>query len=63
LRRQTTRASSVAFIVKCRQRASKVPLPLAVDLTRRPDLADLHVNPHPAEVYDELSSHDHDHEE
>jgi len=63
LRRQTTRASSVAFIAKCRQRASKAPLPLAVDFTRRPDLADLHVNPHPAEVYDELSSHDHDHEE
>lgn len=63
LRRQTTRASSVAFIANCRQRASKTPLPLAVDLTRRPDLADLYVNPHPAEVYDELSSHDHDHEE
>lgn len=60
LRRQTTRASSVAFIAMRRQRASKAPLPLAVDLTRRPDLADLYVNPHPAEVYDELSSHDHE---
>ena len=60
LRRQTTRASSVAFIAMRRQRASKAPLLLAVDLTRRPDLADLHVNPHPAEVYDELSSHDHE---
>jgi transposase len=60
LRRQTTRASSVAFIAMRRQRASKAPLPRAVDLTRRPDLADLHVNPHPAEVYDELSSHDHE---
>lgn len=59
LRRGTPRASSVAYIAQRRQRAAKTALPLAVDFTRRPDLADLHVNPHAAEVYDELSS-DHD---
>lgn len=63
LKRETTRASSVAFIAQRRQRASKAPLPLAVDFTRRPDLADLHVNPHPAEIYDELSSPDRESED
>ncbi len=57
LRQNTTRASSVAFIARRRQRARKLHVPLAVDLSQRPDLADLDVQPHQAEVYDELSSH------
>ena len=56
LERKTERASSVAFLLERRRRASKArPLP-PVDLTRRPDLAGFHVQPHSAETYDELSS-------
>lgn len=53
LERQTPRVSSVAFLLhrNRRQRPSAVP----VDLSRRPQLAALHVQPHPAEDYDELS--------
>lgn len=53
--RQTPRLSSVSYLLAQRQRqAQRRPL-LPVDLSRRPDLADLYVKPHPSETYDELS--------
>ncbi|MGH2625869.1 MAG: Mu transposase domain-containing protein, partial [Anaerolineales bacterium] len=59
LARKTPRASSVAYLLERRRRARKArPLP-PVDLVRRPDLADFHVQPHAPETYDELSRNDH----
>ena len=58
LARKTPRASSVAYLLERRRRARKVhPLP-PVDLVRRPDLADFHVQPHSPETYDALSRND-----
>lgn len=60
LERNTPSASSVAFILNRRQRQSR-RRPLApVDLSRRPDLAELDVQPHNAEIYDELLRQDDD---
>jgi hypothetical protein len=56
LEHKTPRASSVSYLLERRRRAAKRPITLPVDLSRRPDLADFHVNPHPAEIYDELTS-------
>jgi len=58
LEHKTPRASSVGYLLERRRRAAKTPVALPVDLSRRPDLADFHVNPHPAEIYDELTSTD-----
>jgi len=55
IRRDTPRASSVAFILSKRRRLSGRTLPLPVDLSRHPELADVDVHPHDYEVYDELS--------
>ena len=60
LERQTPRASSVAFILCRRHRMQRRRPPLPVNLTRRPDLADLHVKPHELETYDELTRNDPD---
>jgi transposase len=60
LERDTPRMSSVAFLLERRRRARKARPPLPVDLSRRPDLADLVVRPHQAEIYDELSRIDDD---
>lgn len=60
LERKTPRASSVAYLVEKRLRTEKRTQELPVDLTRRPDLAEFHVNPHDAETYDELSHPDDD---
>ena len=57
LARQTPRASSVAFILSRRRRSSRL-IPTPVDLSRRPELADLSVTTHLLEVYDELSDND-----
>ena len=54
----TPRATSVAFILRKRRRSLHHRPPLPVDLTRRPDLADLYVQPHNPETYDELSEPD-----
>jgi transposase len=62
LARDTPRMSSVAYLLERRRRAAKSRPPLPVDLSRRPDLADLVVRPHEAEIYDELSRRDHDQE-
>jgi hypothetical protein len=58
LERDTPRMSSVAYLLERRRRAAKSRPPLPVDLSRRPDLADLVVRPHQAEIYDELSRAD-----
>jgi len=58
LERDTPRISSVAYLLERRRRAAKSRSPLPVDLSRRPDLADLVVRPHQAEIYDELSRAD-----
>lgn len=55
LERETPRISSVAYLLERRRRSQKARVPLPVDLSRRPDLADLVVKPHQAETYDELS--------
>jgi hypothetical protein len=60
LERDTPRMSSVAYLLERRRRAEKTRAPLPVDLSRRPDLADLVVRPHEAEIYDELSRPDDD---
>lgn len=64
LERRTPRASSVAYLLQRRGRQKQLSRALPVDLTRRPDLADLHVTPHEGTTYDELSkTDDSDHEQ
>jgi hypothetical protein len=58
--RNTPRTSSVAFILNKRRRASRRRPPTPVDLSRRPDLADVNIQPHNPETYDELSRKDDD---
>ena len=60
LERQTPRIGSVAYLLGKRRRASHRSTALPVDLSRRPDLKDLYVKPHPSETYDELSRNDDD---
>lgn len=55
LERGTPRASSVAYLLERRRRSEKSRTPLPVDLSHRPDLADLVVKPHEGETYDQLS--------
>jgi hypothetical protein len=55
LERGTPRASSVAYLLERRRRSERNRTPLPVDLSRRPDLADLVVKPHEGETYDQLS--------
>jgi hypothetical protein len=54
LERNTPCASSIAFILSRRQRLSRRRPPTPVDLSRRPNLADLDVQPHNSEIYDDL---------
>jgi len=60
LDRDTPRVSSVAFLLNQRRRSSQLRAPRPVTLDRRPDLADLHVQPHHPEIYDELSNRNKD---
>ena len=57
LERETPRVSSVAWLLQQRRRSERFRM-MRVDLDRRPDLADLHVQPHNSDIYDELSEHD-----
>src|SRR5215510_15056189 len=57
LKNNTPRADSVAFILGRRSRSRK-RLPLPVDLSRHPHLADIAVPTHQLEVYDDLSDDD-----
>lgn len=54
LERETPRVSSVTWLLGQRRRLEKFQ-PRPVDLGRRPDLADLHVQPPNSDIYDELS--------
>jgi transposase len=54
LERETPRVSSVAWLLEQRRRADNRRL-RPVDLQRRPDLADLHVQPHNSDIYDGLT--------
>jgi transposase len=57
LAQNTPRATSVAFILSRRRRTTRMPLP--VDLSRAPHLADLSIPTHNLEAYDELTqNHD-----
>ena len=60
LARDTPRLGSVSYILGKRRRQSQQRPVLPVDLSRRPDLKDLYVNPHSPETYDELSRRDRD---
>jgi len=55
LERETPRASSVAYLLNRRRRHRRQRPALPVHLTQRPELEELHVQPHDPEVYDELS--------
>jgi hypothetical protein len=59
LARQTPRISSIVYILAKKRRAAQRRISLPVDLSRRPDLKDLHVKPHSPETYDELSRRGH----
>jgi hypothetical protein len=63
LERKTPRATSVAYLIDRRLRTERRTQEPPVDLSRRPDLAEFHVNPHDAETYDELSHADDDDDE
>ena len=56
LDRETPRASSVAYLLHQRSRRRRQRPPLPVRMTQRPELEDLHIQPHDPEVYDELSN-------
>jgi len=60
LQRNTPRATSVAFILNRRRRLSRRRAPILVDLSRRPDLANIDIKPHSPETYDELTRKDDD---
>jgi hypothetical protein len=60
MQRNTPRASSVQFILNRRRRMSRRRAPILVDLSRRPDLADIDIKPHSPETYDELTTKDDD---
>jgi hypothetical protein len=57
LDRATPRLSSVAYILQQRRRRQQLRVLRPVHLEHRPDLADLHVQPHDSDTYDELSHH------
>lgn len=63
LERETPRASSVSYLLNRQRRHQRQRPPLPVHLTRRPELEDLHVQPHNPEIYDELSVNTQDHDE
>jgi transposase len=58
LERETPRVTSVAYILNQRRRSQRLRPLRPVQLNRRPDLADLHVQAHNPDVYDGLSETD-----
>lgn len=58
LKRDTPRASSVAFLLKKRERLREQVRPLPVDLSRRPELAQVDIQTPDLESYDELTNPD-----
>jgi hypothetical protein len=61
--RDTPRASSVAFLLRKRQQAASSSPPLAVDLSRHPEVQSIEVQPHDLETYDDLARHEEDFDE
>jgi hypothetical protein len=57
LQQATSRVSSVAYILHQRRRRKQLRTLRPVELDRRPDLADLHVQPANSDIYDQLSNH------
>jgi len=55
LDRHTPRIASLRFLLNRRRAAQRRTPTLPVQMTRRPDLADLYIQPHSLESYDELS--------
>jgi transposase len=55
LKRGTPNLASVEFLLEQHRRAANRRPPLPVDLTERPELAALHVQPHNLSAYDQLS--------
>ncbi len=55
LDRATPTLDSVEYLLEKNRRASRRKPPLPVDLSDRPELADLHVQPHPLSAYDRLA--------
>lgn len=53
----TPTLDSVEYLLEKNRRASRRKPPLPVDLADRPELADLHVQPHPLSAYDQLCDH------
>jgi hypothetical protein len=60
LEQQTPRLSSLAWLLKKRNAASKQKPPLPLTLGHRPELTELVINPQDPEVYDELFRSDDD---
>jgi hypothetical protein len=58
LARHTPRLGSVAFLLARRRRTAQRSPALPVELSRRPDLKDLYVKPHPSHSYDTLACRD-----
>jgi hypothetical protein len=56
--RDTPRVSSVQWLLQQRRRSQQSRQVRPVELGRRPDLADLHVQPHASDTYDHLSDDD-----
>jgi len=56
--RDTPRVSSVQWLLQQRRRTQQNRQVRPVELGRRPDLADLHVQPHACDIYDHLSDDD-----
>ena len=55
LTRGTPTLESVEYLIEKARRAARRPTPMLVDLSDRPELANLHVQPHALEDYDQLS--------
>lgn len=60
--RNTPTLASVEFLIERLRRAQQRKPALEVDLTARPDLASLHVQPHGLETYDRLTLDEHQHD-
>ena len=60
IKRDTARASSVAFLLRQQQQKVPTSMPVVVDLSRHPQAQSIDVKPHDLETYDELTRHDKD---
>lgn len=63
IKRDTARASSVAFLLRQQQQKVPTSMPVMVDLSRHPEAQTIDVKPPDLETYDELSRHDKDSDE